>query len=115
MKKFLMLLAVSYIPGVLLLFGEGPSVLGFAAVSIVFLPYFTAWAAIGVFADVMGWYVTAERRLLFVVGFYILHISAGLAFLMMDERRARWTAFVFYVVLVLLSIYGFVWFYNSHA
>ena len=41
MKKFLMLLVASYIPGMLLLFGEWPEALGFAAVSILFLPYFT--------------------------------------------------------------------------
>lgn len=107
MKKFLMLLAVSYIPGVLLLFGEGPSVLGFAAVSIVFLPYFTAWGVIGALYEVVGWYVTGEWRLLLFVVSYILYIAVGLVFLMVDERRARWTAFACYVVLVLFSIYGF--------
>ena len=35
MKKFLLLLAVSYIPGVLLLFGEWQEVLGFAAASVL--------------------------------------------------------------------------------
>ena len=35
MKKFLMLLVASYIPGVLLLLGEWPKALGFAAVSIL--------------------------------------------------------------------------------
>ena len=114
MKKFLMLLVASYIPGVLLLFGEGPSVLGFAAVSILFLPYFAAWAVIGALYEVVGWYVTGEWRLLLFVVSYMLYIAVGLVFLMVDERRARWTAFVFYIVMLLLSMYGFVWFCNSH-
>ena len=114
MKKFLMLLAASYIPGVLLLFGEWPKALGFAAVSILFLPYFTAWAVIGALYDVVGWYVTSEWRLLLFVVSYILYIAVGFVFLMVDERRARWTAFACYVVLVLFSIYGFSWFCNSH-
>ena len=114
MKKFLMLLVASYIPGVLLLFGEGPSVLGFAAVSILFLPYFAAWAVIGAFYDVVGWYVTGEWRLLLFVVSYILYIVAGLVFLVVDEQRARWTVFAFYVVMLLLSMYGFVWFCNSY-
>ena len=114
MKKFLMLLVASYIPGMLLLFGEWPKALGFAVVSILFLPYFTAWAVIGALYDVVGWYVTGEWRLLLFVVSYILYIAVGLVFLMMDERRAQWTAFAFYVVLVLLSIYGFSWFCNSY-
>ena len=114
MKKFLMLLVASYIPGMLLLFGEWPKALGFAAVSILFLPYFTAWAVIGALYDVVGWYVTGEWRLLLFVVSYILYIAVGFVFLMVDERRARWTAFACYVVLVLFSIYGFSWFYNSH-
>ena len=114
MKKFLMLLVASYIPGVLLLFGEGPYVLGFAAVSILFLPYFMAWGVIGALYEVVGRYVTGEWRLLLFVVSYILYIVAGLVFLMMDERRARWTAFAFYVVMLLLSMYGFAWFCNSH-
>ena len=89
MKKFLMLLAASYIPGVLLLLGEWPKALGFAAVSILFLPYFAAWAVIGALYDVV-------------------------VFLMVDERRARWTAFAFYIVMLLLSMYGFAWFCNSY-
>ena len=113
MKKFLMLLAASYIPGVLLLLGEWPKALGFAAVSILFLPYFTAWAVIGALYDVVGWYVTGEWRLLLFVVSYILYIAAWLMFLVVDERRARWTAFACYVVLVLFSIYGFSWFCNS--
>ena len=114
MKKFLMLLVASYIPGVLLLLGEGPSVLGFAAVSILFLPYFAAWAVIGALYDVVGWYVTGEWRLLLFVVSYILYIAVGLVFLMVDERRARWTAFAFYIVMLLLSMYGFAWFCNSY-
>ena len=116
MKKFLMLLVASYIPGVLLLFGEGPSVLGFAAVSILFLPYFTAWAVIGPLCDIMGWLYIADewQKFIYVVS-YILYIAVGLVFLMVDERRARWTAFAFYVVLELLSIYGFyAWICNSY-
>ena len=115
MKKFLMLLVASYIPGVLLLFGEGPSVLGFAAVSILFLPYFTAWAVIGPLCDVMGWLHIADewQKFIYVVS-YILYIAVGLVFLTMDERRAQWTAFAFYVVLVLLSIYGLhAWFWHN--
>ena len=115
MKKFLLLLAVSYIPGVLLLFGEWQEVLGFAAASVLFVPWFTAWAIIGMCYDVMRCDVTGEWRLLFFVVSYILYIAAGLMFLMVDERRARWVAFAFYVVLVLLSIYDFTWFCNSHA
>ena len=114
MKKFLMLLAASYIPGVLLLLGEWPKALGFAAVSILFLPYFTAWAVIGALCDVVGWYVTGEWRLLLFVVSYILYIAVGLVFLMVDERRARWTAFAFYIVMLLLSMYGFAWFCNSY-
>ncbi len=114
MKKFLMLLVASYIPGMLLLFGEWPKALGFAAVSILFLPYFAAWAVIGALYDVVGWYVTDEWRLLSFVVSYILYIAAGLVFFVVDERRARRTAYAFYVVLVLFSIYGFCWFCNSH-
>ena len=114
MKKFLMLLVASYIPGMLLLFGEWPKALGFAAVSILFLPYFAAWAVIGALYDVVGWYVTGEWRLLLFVVSYILYIVVGLVFLMMDERRARWTAFAFYIVMLLLSMYGFAWFCNSY-
>ena len=113
MKKILMLLAASYIPGVLLLLGEWPKALGFAAVSILYLPYFTAWAVIGGLYDVVGWYVTGEWRLFLFVASYILYIVVGLVFLVMDERRARWTVFAFYVALVLLSIYGFSWFCNE--
>ena len=113
MNKFLMLLAVSYIPGLLLLFVEWPETSGSAAVSISLVPYFTAWAVIGVLHDVMGWYITDVWQSLLFVAFYILYIAVGIVFLMMDERRARWTAFAFYVVLVLLSIYGFAWFCNS--
>ena len=54
MKKFLMLLVASYIPGMLLLFGEWPKALGFAVVSILFLPYFAAWAVIGALYEVVG-------------------------------------------------------------
>ena len=114
MKKFLMLLAVSYIPGVLLLFGEGPQALGFAAVSILFLPYFAAWAVIGLFYDVMRWHITGEWQLFLFVVSYILYIAVGLVFLMIDERRAQWTAFAFYIVMLLLSMYGFAWFCNSY-
>ena len=114
MKKFLMLLAVSYIPGVLLLFGEWPETSGSAVVSISFLPYFTAWAVIGALYDVMGWHITGEWQLFLFVVSYILYIAVGFLFLMIDERRAQWTAFAFYVVLVLLSIYGFSWFCNSY-
>ena len=114
MKKFLMLLVASYIPGMLLLFGEWPKALGFAAVNILFLPYFAAWAVIGALYDVVGWYVTGEWRLLLFVVSYILYIAVGLVFLMADERRARWTAFAFYIVMLLLSMYGFAWFCNSH-
>ena len=112
MKKFLMLLAVSYIPGLLLLFvGRSESlwnVLWVVAVSILFVPCFTAWAVIGPLCDVMGWLYIADewQKFIYVVS-YILFISVGLVFLMTDERRARWTAFAFYVVLELLSIYGF--------
>ena len=38
----------------------------------------------------------------------------GLVFLVVDEQRARWTVFAFYVVMLLLSMYGFVWFCNSY-
>ena len=113
MKKFLMLLAVSYILGVLLLFGQ-PKELVFAVVSVLYLPYFTAWAVIGGLYDVIGWYITGEWRLFLFVASYILYIVVGLVFLVMDERRARWTVFAFYVALVLLSIYGFSWFCNSY-
>ena len=115
MKKFLMLLVASYIPGLLLLFGEGPKALGFAAVSILFLPYFTAWAVIGPLCDVMGWLYIADewQKFIYVVS-YILYIAVGLVFLMVDERRARWTAFAFYIVMLLLSMYGFAWFCNSY-
>ena len=105
MKKFLMLLAVSYIPGVLLLFGQ-PKELVFAVISVLYLPYFTAWAVIGALYDVVGWYVTGEWRLLLFVVSYILYIAVGLVFLVVDERRARWTAFAFYLVMLLLSMYG---------
>ena len=114
MKKYLMLLVASYIPGMLLLFGEWSKALGFAAVSILFLPYFTAWAVIGALYDVVGWYVTSEWRLLLFVVSYILYIAVGFVFLMVDERRARWTAFAFYIVMLLLSMYGFAWFCNSY-
>ena len=114
MKKFLMLLVASYIPGMLLLFGEWPKALGFAAVGLLFLPYFTGWAGVGAVYDVVGWYVTGEWRLLLFVVSYILYIAVGLVFLMVDERRARWTAFALYVVMLLLSIYGFAWFCNSY-
>ena len=115
MNKFLLLLAVSYIPGLLLLIGEWPETSGSAIVSIPFLPYFTAWAVIGPLCDVMGWLYIADewQKFIYVVS-YILFISVGLVFLMMDERRAQWTAFALYVVLVLFSIYGFSWFCNSH-
>ena len=113
MKKFLMLLAVSYIPGVLLLFGQ-PKELGFAVISVLYLPYFTAWAVIGGLYDVIGWYVRGEWRLLLFVVSYILYIADGLVFLVVDERRARWTAFAFYIVMLLLSMYGFAWFCNSY-
>ena len=114
MKKFLMLLAASYIPGVLLLLGEWPKALGFAAVSILFLPYFTAWAVIGAVYVVVGWYVRGWWRLLLFGVSYMVYIAVGLVFLRVDERRARWTAFAFYIVMLLLSMYGFAWFCNSY-
>lgn len=118
MKKFLMLLAVSYIPGLLLLFGEWPEAawdaLWVIVISILFLPYFAAWAVIGALYDVVGWYVSGEWRLLLFVVSYILYIAAWIMFLVVDERRARWTVFAFYVVMLLLSMYGFAWFCNSH-
>ena len=109
MKKFLMLLAVSYIPGVLLL-GECSVTLGFAAASILFVPWFTAWAVIGTLYDVTGRKITDEWQLLFFVIAYILFFAAGLVFLKVDERRVQRMAFALYVILVLLSIYGFAWF-----
>ncbi len=119
MKKFLMLLAVSYIPGLLLLFGEWPEAawdaLWVIVISILLVPYFTAWAVIGPLCDVMGWLYIADewQKFIYVVS-YILYIAVGLVFLMVDERRARWTAFAFYVVLVLLSIYGLhAWFWHN--
>lgn len=105
-----MLLAVSYIPGVLLLLGECSVTLGVAVASILFVPWFSAWAVIGTLYDVTGLKITDEWRLLFFVIAYILYFAAGLVFLKVDERRVRRTAFAFYVVLVLLSIYGFAWF-----
>ena len=116
MKRFLMLLATSYVPGLLIMLTSGgdDKALVIAAISIVFVPCFTAWAVIGALYDVVGWYVTGEWRLLLFVVSYILYIAVGLVFLMVDERRARWTAFAFYVVMLLLSMYGFAWFCNSH-
>ena len=106
-----MLLAVSYIPaGVWLLLGNGPVPLVFVVVSVFFVPWFTAWAIIGTIYDVTGWKITDEWQSLFFVIAYILYIAAGLVFLKVDERRVRRMSFAFYVVLVLLSIYGFAWF-----
>ena len=55
-----------------------------------------------------------KKFLMLLVASYILYIAVGLVFLMVDERRARWTAFAFYIVMLLLSMYGFAWFCNSY-
>lgn len=111
LKKFLVLLVVSYIPaGVMLLLGNGPVPLVFVVSSVLFVPWFTAWAIIGMIYDVTGWKITDEWQSLFFVIAYILYIAAGLVFLKVDERRVRRISFAFYVVLVLLSIYGLAWF-----
>ena len=51
MKRFLMLLATSYVPGLLIMLTSGgdDKALVIAAISIVFVPCFTAWAVIVMF------------------------------------------------------------------
>ena len=57
MKRFLMLLATSYVPGLLIMLTSGgdDKALVIAAISIVFVPCFTAWAVIVMFCDMTGW------------------------------------------------------------
>ena len=110
MKKFLMLLVASYIPGMLLLFGEWPKALGFAAVSILFLPYFTAWAVIVMFCDMTGWDVTARWQIFLVLVAYLQYFTMGIVFLITKKRRVQKVAFVLYSAMVLLSCYGMYYF-----
>ena len=116
MKKFLLLLAVSNIPVVLILPSRGwQEVLIGAAENFLLMPLFTAWAVLNVLYDVVGWHFMEELGLMFfiIVVFYILFIVAAIVFLVAAGRRVRWTAFAFYVVLVLLSIYGVIRFMAS--
>ena len=118
-KKFLMLLAVAYVPGMLMtlsaLFAAlPPEALFYAIVSVIYVPWFTGWAVIGILYDTMGWF-SQKWEIVFSVAAYLLFIAAGSLFIIAKKRTVRWTAFAIYTVMVLLSLYGFAWFCSSHA
>ena len=119
MKKFLMLLAVAYIPGVLValsaLLGIFPlKALSYSIISVVFVPWFTGWAVIGILYEALGWF-SQNWEIVFFIAAYLLFIAAGILFSVAKKRAVRWIAFAIYTVMVLLSLYGFAWFCNSQA
>ena len=112
MKRFLMLLATSYVPGLLIMLTSGgdDKALVIAAISIVFVPCFTAWAVIVMFCDMTGWDVTARWQIFLVLVAYLQYFTMGIVFLITKKRRVQKVAFVLYSAMVLLSWYGMYYF-----
>ena len=119
MKKFMMLLAVAYVPGALMTLAAlfavfPPEALFYGIISVIFVPWFMGWAVIGILYETLGWF-SQKWEIVFFVAAYLLFIAAGSLFIIAKKRMVRWIAFAIYTVMVLLSLYGFAWFCSSHA
>jgi len=114
MKRFLMLLAISYVPGMLIALTSGGAdkALVIAALSIVFVPYFTAWAVIWIIFDMTGWNIAAGWEMFLILVSYLQYFSVGIVFLITEKCRVQKVTFVLYSAMVLLSCYGM--YYLAH-